>query len=208
MHVIVKLLSLILLAFLLTTLYVSQLVWLVIALLSISFSVNQFTLLNMLRRVRWLLIVLVLVYAFAAPGEYMQIWRFRVKPTYEGVTLGLTHALNIVSMLAGLSLVLATTSRSKLIGGIYQLFKPLKYLGLNAEKFAVRIWLTLDYAEARQSFTFQHLKAFRLDQALEAHLSESKSSPDQIAIEVYSFKLFDWIVSGLILLGLTWLMVK
>lgn len=208
MHVIVKLLCLVWLAFLLTTLYASQLVWLVIALLLISFNVNQFVLLSMLLRVRWLLIVLILVYAFATPGEYIQVWRLQIKPTYEGVTLGLTHALNIVSMLAALSLVLAKTSRSKLIGGIYQLFKPLKYLGLDAEKFAVRIWLTLDYAEAGQSFTLQHLKAFRLDQALDAHLSESQSSPDQIAIEVYPFKMFDWLVSGLIVLGLTWLMVK
>lgn len=208
MHVIVKLLYLVLLAFLLISLHVSQLIWLVIALLLVSFSFKQSIFINMLGRIRWLLIVLVIIYIFSTSGEYMPLWRLQPRPTYEGLQLGLTQALNIISMLAGLALVLVTTSRSKLIGGIYQVLMPLKCLGFNAEKFAVRIWLTLDYVETRQAFTLKQLKALNLSEILDAYLTEGQSPPDLIAIEVYPFKWFDWLLSGLILLCIIWLMVQ
>jgi energy-coupling factor transporter transmembrane protein EcfT len=208
MHVIVKLMCLVLLAFLLASLHVSQLFWLMIALLSVSFSFKQSIFLNMLRRIKWLLIVLVIIYIFSTSGEYMPVWRLQPRPTYEGLQLGLTQALNIISMLAGLALVLATTSRSKLIGGIYQAFMPLKCLGFNAEKFAVRIWLTLDYVETRQALTLKQLKTLNLSDILDAYLVEGQSPPDLIAIEVYPFKWLDWLLSVLILFSIVWLMVQ
>jgi hypothetical protein len=50
-------------------------------------------------------------------------------------------------MLAGLAVLLASTSRARLIYGLYVLARPLAGLGFDRRAFAVRLGLTLDYVE-------------------------------------------------------------
>lgn len=102
---------------------------------------------KMLRRVRWLLLTLLLIFAFNTPGEYIQQWPFELAPTYEGLTAGLLQSARLCIMLAGLSLLLANTNRENLIAGFFLLLYPLRYLKLSPERFAARLWLTLHYVE-------------------------------------------------------------
>lgn len=102
---------------------------------------------NILRRARWLLASLLLIYAFTTPGEYLSGLPFEMVPTYEGINSGLQQITRLVLMLAGLSLLLATTNRESMMAGTYLLLRPLRLLGLAPERFAARLWLTLHYAE-------------------------------------------------------------
>lgn len=102
---------------------------------------------NILRRARWLLASLFLIYAFTTPGEYLQGLPFEILPTYEGIAAGLQQMARLTLMLAGLALLLATTKREQLMAGAYLLLRPLRWLGLAPERFAARLWLTLHYVE-------------------------------------------------------------
>ncbi len=105
---------------------------------------------KMLRRVRWILLTLLLIYIFSTPGEYIAQWPLAwLAPTYEGIYSSLMQLARLCIMLAGLSLLLATTSRSYLIAGFYLLLRPLRHLGLQPQRFAARLWLTLHYVEQR-----------------------------------------------------------
>jgi hypothetical protein len=53
----------------------------------------------------------------------------------------------LLMMLAGLAVLLAYTSRPRLIYGLYGLARPLVWLGFDRRAFAVRLGLTLDYVE-------------------------------------------------------------
>ncbi|MDP3420347.1 MAG: hypothetical protein Q8S10_05455, partial [Thiobacillus sp.] len=68
-------------------------------------------------------------------------------PALEGVQQGVLRVGRLVLMLAGLALLLATTSRPRLIYGLYVLARPLTWLGFDRRAFAVRLGLTLDYVE-------------------------------------------------------------
>lgn len=103
--------------------------------------------LRLLKRLRWLLLSLLLIFAFNTPGEYLQPWPFDFAPTYEGVQAGVLQASRLCMMLAGLSLLSATTNREALMAGFFLLLYPLKYLRLSPERFAARLWLTLHYVE-------------------------------------------------------------
>lgn len=203
MHVIVKLFCLLMLALALVYLNVQQIVWLSAVLVIAALMVDANTWLGMMKRVRWLLLVLVLMYGFATPGEYVTFWKLPLRPTYEGLALGLRQLLTMVIMLAGLSLVLATTSRSVLIGGLYQLLLPLKCLRLDAERFAVRIWLTLYYAEIRKqaarplqrTLDFKQLFAF-------SEVVSPSDFQDRINIEVHPLRCRDYVLMLLIALYL------
>lgn len=106
---------------------------------------------RMLKRVRWLLFAMLLIFAFNTPGEYLPLWPFEIAPTYEGLTAGGLQAARLFLMLAGISLLLATTGREDLIAGFFLLLYPLRYLKLSPERFAARLWLTLHYVDCAAS---------------------------------------------------------
>jgi energy-coupling factor transporter transmembrane protein EcfT len=146
--------------------------------------------LTMLRRMRWLFITMLLIYAFTTPGEYWTGWPFWVAPTYEGLHAGLMQALRLALMLAGLALLLSTTSRDDLIVGFFLLLGPLRYLGLDPERFAARLWLTLHYVEQRQARVapaemFERLKTFRIDEVDEPSMTIHLKTP--------RFGWLDWV---------------
>lgn len=196
MHVSVKFGCLVFLALVLSDIQHYQLIGLVSVLSCIAFVFYARDFTHMLRRVRWLLMILVMVYAFSTPGEYIQSFKLPVRPTYEGLIAGLTQTLTIVAMLAGLALVLSSTPRAKLIGGLYQLFSPLQKLGVKTEKIAVRIWLTLHYVESRRPLI--NTKIFDLNDALNAHLTHHQVVNHDIPIEVDALQWQDYMLVALL----------
>jgi hypothetical protein len=104
-------------------------------------------LLRLLRRTRWLLAILLLTYAYVLPGTALWPALDWASPSVEGLQQGALRTGRLVLMLAGLALLLAYTSRSRLIYGLYILAKPLSWFGFDRRAFAVRLGLTLDYVE-------------------------------------------------------------
>jgi len=99
---------------------------------------------RLLRRTRWLLLVLVAAHAWALPGAALWPQLDGFSPTAEGLQHGALRAGRLVLMIVGLALLLALTSRPRLIYGLYVLAAPLARLGFDRRAFAVRLGLTLD----------------------------------------------------------------
>jgi energy-coupling factor transport system permease protein len=124
----------------------------------------------MLKRMRWLFLSMFLIYAFNTPGEFVRDWPLNgwvdLSPTYEGLQAGTLQLVRLMMMLAGVALMLATTTTSSMIEGFYILLKPLKYIGLHPERFAARLCLTLHYIESnnlqqdRQSASYLNWQQF------------------------------------------------
>lgn len=150
MHIQVKFLMLLGLAFLTASISVAGLLTVFVAMVICALLLSRITFFAMLKRVKWLLLMMLLIYAYSTPGEYLLYWLFETRPTYEGVLLGVMQAVRLVTMLAGLSCVIASTSRSALVGGLYQLAKLLSWVKLEPQQFALRVGLTLHYVEAHQ----------------------------------------------------------
>ena len=146
---------------------------------------------RLLRRTRWLLAVLILTYAYALPGVALLPALEWMSPSVEGVQQGALRAGRLVLMLAGLAVLLAYTSRPRLIYGLYMLAKPLAWLGFDRRTFAVRLGLTLDYVEHTP-------KPVRWLDALRAPLADD-SGPDTYALHTESWQGRD---SAVILAGL------
>lgn len=102
---------------------------------------------QMLRRTRILLIMLLGVYAFMTPGTPMFSGWEQAAPTIEGWNAGLQQIWRLTLMIGALAALLAYLSRQQLLAGIYCLLLPLKPIGVPVGRFAVRLWLTLDYLE-------------------------------------------------------------
>lgn len=99
---------------------------------------------TMVRRIRWLLLSLVLVYGWWTPGEPLIAPLGDWSPTAAGLFAGLERALVLVAMVAAVHLLIRTTSRANLLGALVQLTGPLARLGFPHERFAVRVTLVMD----------------------------------------------------------------
>lgn len=120
------------------------------------------------RRARWLLASILMIYAYATPGEYVTALPEQVAPTYEGLHAGVLQAIRLLCMLGALSVLLATTTREDFVVGIMLLLSPLRLCGLAPERFAVRLWLTIHYVEHMPEGFIRRLRqqGWRLDAAL------------------------------------------
>lgn len=101
----------------------------------------------MLRRSRWLLISLVAVYVLATPGAPLVLWEGGPGASAEGLALGLLQGGRIVLMIGALALLLAATPAEELVAGLWALLEPLAPLGVDARRVALRLALTLEYAQ-------------------------------------------------------------
>ncbi|MFW5432087.1 MAG: CbiQ family ECF transporter T component [Methylophilaceae bacterium] len=106
---------------------------------------------RLMKRLKWFYLVMFIIFVFNTPGEHMVSWSYSVKPTYEGLQVGLKQLLRITLMLAVLSLILAHNTTQQLISGIYFMMKPLASIGIDVKRFAARLWLTLHYVEMQQA---------------------------------------------------------
>ncbi len=112
---------------------------------ALALSATRFR--TLLRRTRWIMLSLLLIYGYVTPGEALWNAAGAWSPTHEGLLDGALQLCRLVAALAGLSIVLSLLNRQMLVGGIYALAWPLQLLGLSRQRIAVRLALTLHYAE-------------------------------------------------------------
>ena len=115
---------------------------------------------RLLRRIRWILLSLLAIYAFETPGEYF--FPAMGGPTFEGLVSGGIQAWRIALTIALLAFLQGSTSREEMLSGIYTLLLPLNRW-VDVERIAVRLLLTLHYAEEKGQGDWREriLDAFR-----------------------------------------------
>ncbi|GGP18641.1 hypothetical protein [Silvimonas iriomotensis] len=111
----------------------------------VTFAVEAARMTRMLRRMRVLLLAILLVYGWSTPGLYL--WSGGFSPTREGLWLGFLQAVRLVGVLTSLQWLLRSLTREAMFGGIYLLAAPLTLLGVNRQRWALRLTLTMDFAE-------------------------------------------------------------
>ena len=150
---------------------------------------------QLLRRTRWIMLSLLLVYAYSTPGQPLLEGFGMFSPSREGLGDGVLQLTRLLSALAALAILLDRLHRQKLIAGLYTLLAPLQLIGMSRERVAVRLALTLHYAEVamlRESNTWQD----SLRSLFEPHGETSK----QMELTLYRFGISDGLLVGLALL--------
>lgn len=112
-----------------------------------AFALSRHKFIQLLRRTRWIMLSLLLIYAYTTPGQPLLGSLGAFSPTREGVSDGAMQLARLLAALAALAILLDRLHRQHLIAGLYILFIPLRWLGLSRERAAVRLALTLHYAE-------------------------------------------------------------
>jgi energy-coupling factor transport system permease protein len=164
-----------------------------------ALSLNAEQLLSLIRRTRWILFSLLLIYAYTTPGTALWEPLGVASPTREGLLDGLLQLGRLVSVLSGLAILLELLPQTQLISGLYSLAYPLRWLGLSRERIAVRLALTLEYAESAMRDTASDWRS-----TINAAMQPSADRSEHIDLRVQPFRAVDvllLVASAAVLIG-------
>lgn len=163
--------------------------------LLIALLLSAHKLMQLLRRTRWIMLSILLIYAYTTPGQPLSDALGIFSPSMEGLSDGVLQLTRLLAALAGLAILLDRLHRQQLIAGLYSLFAPLQLIGVSRERVAVRLALTLHYAEVamlREKHTWQD----NLRSLFEPHGETGK----QMELTLYRFGIGDGLLAGFALL--------
>ncbi len=168
----------------------------------VAWRLSAARLIQLLRRTRWIMLSLLLIYGYATPGaavwEALSAWG----PTLEGLQDGFVQLCRLVLSLAALSVVLSLLSRAQLVGGLYVLAYPLRLLGVSRERFAVRLGLTLHYAESAMRDMSADWRG-----RIECMLAPAPVEPHCIEIHAAPFTRRDGLLVAAAAVALAWVLL-
>lgn len=198
-HPAVQILVWVLLALLAQRLQPLALLVLSAILVSLALRLCAAQLLSLLRRTRWILFSLLLIYAYTTPGASWWPQLGFVSPTREGILDGLLQLGRLLSVLSGLAILLVLLPQTQLISGLYTLAYPLRWLGLSRERIAVRLALTLEYAESAMRDTATDWRA-----TIHDALRPATTGAEHVELRLHAFGVVDillLIASAALLIG-------
>ncbi|CAM8350645.1 hypothetical protein MCEMHM7_00647 [Candidatus Methylopumilus planktonicus] len=176
MHALVKLVGILCALLLINKYNFSFNLFLLFFILVFSFLI-KFSIPKLIIRLKFFLIITFLLYVFNTPGEYVFLWPY-LSPSYEGLLLGSTQIMRLINSVAIITMMISLMTYQTLIETFYLIFKPLKRFGIDAKRFAVRLYLTMEYVKTFQSkrklrFTLNDLSSLLLYSSNKNHMNLS-----------------------------------
>lgn len=163
----------------------------VAAFASIAVGVARARCWRLVRRIRFLLLAIVILFAGFTPGEAVFIDWPGVSPSWEGVKLALEHLGRVLAVVFCVAILMELLPAQRLVGGLYALVQPFQRLGFPAHSVAVRTLLVLEYVDSEEKVSW---KTWLMEESGQTH------KPIQIPAE--RFGRTDGAVLALTLLGL------
>lgn len=100
---------------------------------------------SLLKRSRWLLLTLTVLFLFVTPGEYLPgVWG-RIGLTREGLDQGAEQLGRLLTLLASLALLHERTGTQGLLAGLHWWLRPFPW----REATVVRLMLVLEFVEQK-----------------------------------------------------------
>ena len=96
------------------------------------------------RQLRWFFLVIAVFYGWWTPGTLLLPALGPASPTLPGMALAAQRIAALVLLIVAVQLLLITTPRGVLVGALHWWLRPLGWLGLNADRFALRLVLVLE----------------------------------------------------------------
>lgn len=103
---------------------------------------------RLLKRIKFILIAIVVLFGGFTPGEAVFTGWPRVSPSREGIELSIEHGGRVLAVVFCVAMLMEHLSPTRLVGAIYGLLRPFERLGFPSDRVAVRILLVLRLADA------------------------------------------------------------
>ncbi len=150
--------------------------------------------LKLLKRARWLLLTLTLLFVLLTPGEYVPGVSGELGITYEGLRTAIEHLARLVAMLSSLALLHHRLGTQGLMAGLYSLMAAFSW----GRTTVVRLMLVLESVEQKPAANWREW----LDES-----SGDVSMAAACLLEVRELTWRDRMMMGAALLAIVWMVV-
>ncbi len=103
--------------------------------------------LRLLRRIRFLVLAIVVLFAGFTPGEALLLDWPNLSPSREGVALAVEHVGRILAVVFCVAILMEHLPPHRLVSAIHALLRPLEVLNVPAARIAVRTLMVLKLVE-------------------------------------------------------------
>lgn len=141
-------------------------------------------------RIRYLLLVSLVLFAFFTPGELALPGLGAASPSLEGLGFALTQGVRLLAVVMLVALLLECTDEAALVSGMLILTSPLSLLGMSSERLAVRLLLVFRYVEKSPAGGWKGLLAADAD----------PTEGGVVVLRHAALQWQDWMVIGLVVL--------
>lgn len=152
---------------------------------------------TLLRRARWLLLLMVIMYGYSLPGESLLEGVERYAPTREGMLQGLVQAWRLALLLLLLDFLVLRIPIADQLTGIHSILRPLAWAGIDRERVAVRLALTMEAMERPRGWAGMR--------ELLAGQAPVQAGPRAYVLAVRPYRPADWALLVMLTLGVVWL---
>lgn len=150
---------------------------------------------RLLRRIRYLLLAIIVLFAGFTPGEAIFANYPVLSPSREGVWLAIEHAGRVLAVVFCVAMMMEWLPSRRLVGALYALMRPFESIGFPAARVAVRTLLVLEHVDSERKSDWRDWLAVSDD---------SVQEPIQIKREV--MRLFDWtVLCGVMMIVPIWM---
>lgn len=141
----------------------------------------------LIRRARWLLLSIALLFALATPGQRLPGGLGDIGITQDGLVLAAAYILRLLVMLASLAALHERLGTEGMMAGLYWLLAPIAAWRSLRERVVVRLMLVLEHVENAPAASWREW------------LSQDRDGPDCLLLSVGGLRGYDWAV--LVVLG-------
>lgn len=111
---------------------------------------------RLLKRIRFILLAIVILFAGFTPGEAVLVDWPTISPSREGILLAYEHAARVAVVVLFVALLMEYLPPTRLVGALHALMRPLGVVGFPVDRVAVRTLLVLRFVEAKHSPRWDH----------------------------------------------------
>lgn len=126
----------------------------------------------LLKRLRWLLLAILIVYGWWTPGNYLIPVLGKLSPTGAGLEAGMLRLAALLLIAASVHLLLQLTTREQLLPALMQLVAPVSPRA-GRERFAIRVLLSLEAIALVQPVVASAMQQTNLTQANPARIGHT-----------------------------------
>jgi energy-coupling factor transporter transmembrane protein EcfT len=99
---------------------------------------------QMLKRMRWLFLSMLIIYLWFTPGRAILPFLGDHSPTWQGLLMAGYRIGSLVAIVVAVNIIIKSTPKELITGALLWLLTPLRVVGLPHERLAVRIVLTFN----------------------------------------------------------------
>lgn len=152
---------------------------------------------TLLRRARWLLLLMVIMYGYSLPGDALYPDLAHYAPTREGMLQGLVQAWRLTLLILLLDVLVLRMPIADQLTGIHSILRPLAWAGIDRDRVAVRLALTMEAMEQPRGWAGMR--------ELLAGQAPAQTGPGVYVLAVRPYRPADWAVLAMLTLGVVWL---